>query len=586
LEIEIPDYNVEQTFPQKSGVYIMKDIEEKVIYIGKAKNLNKRIKSYFSKDSYRTRDKTSILISRVKKIDYIITDNEIEAYLLESNLIKKYRPVFNIELKDQQRYTYLKITDEKFPRLLVTRRNRNGEFMGPKGEIFGPFVKGSSRYLTIGLLRKMFKIRICKQLPKRECLEYHIGNCDAPCINKVSTEGYNKNIEAIKSILKTNSDFDEFYLKLENEMKDASDKKEYEKAIHIRDTLYRLKNLQYHQKMENTFQINPIEEYIGIVYEKMKNLAYVMTLISKNGVINDMKKYQFELIADNSFENFISQYYYSNPTIPNTIYLNEELEEKSKLEQVLEKISNHSVKIKTINDTTTSQTSQDTVDSGINKPNEQNQNDKIKIMELIINNLKSYIQKSYEPALEELKTILNLKKIPHVIDCFDISNFGNDFAVGACTRFIDGIPHKNGYRRFKIKKIFNQDDFSMMDEIISRRYRENEERETETVVEVGENTTPMMMMMMMTEELPNLIVIDGGKGHLNVALKTLKRIGLEKLDCISLAKENEEVFVPQSNDPITIPKIKKSLKILQHIRDESHRFGLAYNRKLRKITIE
>jgi excinuclease ABC subunit C len=586
LEIEIPDYNVEQTFPQKPGVYIMKDIEEKVIYIGKAKNLNKRIKSYFSKDSYRTRDKTSILISRVKKIDYIITDNEIEAYLLESNLIKKYRPVFNIELKDQQRYTYLKITDEKFPRLLVTRRNRNGEFMGPKGEIFGPFVKGSSRYLTIGLLRKMFKIRICKQLPKRECLEYHIGNCDAPCINKVSTEGYNKNIEAIKSILKTNSDFDEFYLKLENEMKDASDKKEYEKAIHIRDTLYRLKNLQYHQKMENTFQINPIEEYIGIVYEKMKNLAYVMTLISKNGVINDMKKYQFELIADNSFENFISQYYYSNPTIPNTIYLNEELEEKSKLEQVLEKISNHSVKIKTINDTTTSQTSQDTVDSGINKPNEQNQNDKIKIMELIINNLKSYIQKSYEPALEELKTILNLKKIPHVIDCFDISNFGNDFAVGACTRFIDGIPHKNGYRRFKIKKIFNQDDFSMMDEIISRRYRENEERETETVVEVGENTTPMMMMMMMTEELPNLIVIDGGKGHLNVALKTLKRIGLEKLDCISLAKENEEVFVPQSNDPITIPKIKKSLKILQHIRDESHRFGLAYNRKLRKITIE
>ncbi len=584
MEIEIPDYNVEQTFPQKPGVYIMKDIEEKVIYIGKAKNLNKRIKSYFSKDNYKTRDKTSILISRVKKIDYIITDNEIEAYLLESNLIKKYRPIFNIELKDQQRYTYLKITDEKFPRLLVTRRNRNGEFMGPKGEIFGPFVKGSSRFLTIGLLRKMFKIRICKQLPKKECLEYHIGNCDAPCINKISQQGYNKNIESIKGILKTNNDFDEFYLKLENEMKVASDKKEYEKAIHIRDTLYRLKNLQYHQKVENNFQNNPSEEYIGIVYEKMKNLAYVMTLISKNGVINDMKKYQFDLIADNYFENFISQYYYSNPTIPNTIYLNEELEEKSKLEQVLEKISNHSVKIKTINNTTTSQTSQDTVDSGINKLNEQNQNDKIKIMELIINNLKTYIQKSYEPALEELKTILNLKKIPHVIDCFDISNFGNDFAVGACTRFIDGIPHKNGYRRFKIKKIFNQDDFSMMEEIISRRYRKNEERGTETVVEVGENTTSMMTMM--SEELPNLIVIDGGKGHLNMALKTLKRIGLEKLDCISLAKENEEVFVPNSNDPIIIPKSKKPLKILQHIRDESHRFGLAYNRKLRKIMIE
>ncbi len=254
MEIEIPDYHLEQTFPQKPGVYIMKDNQDKIIYIGKAKNLNKRIKSYFSKEHHNnSRDKTSILISKIKKIDYIITDNEIEAFLLESNLIKRYRPLFNIELKNQQRYTYLKITEEKFPRLLVTRRNRNGEFMGPKGEIFGPFVKGSSRFLTIGLLRKMFKIRICKQLPKKECLEYHIGNCDAPCINKISQQDYNKNIEIIKNILKTNHDFDEFYSKLECEMKVASDKKEYEKAIHIRDTLLRLKNLRYHQKIENTF---------------------------------------------------------------------------------------------------------------------------------------------------------------------------------------------------------------------------------------------------------------------------------------------------------------------------------------------
>ncbi|MGN6559484.1 MAG: GIY-YIG nuclease family protein, partial [Candidatus Nitrosocosmicus sp.] len=280
-----------KTFPQKPGVYIMRDSEDKVIYIGKAKNLNKRIKSYFPKEDFKTRDKTSILTSRVKKIDYIITDNEIEAFLLESNLIKRYRPLFNIELKDQQRYTYLKITDEKFPRLVVTRRNRNGEFIGPKGEIFGPFVKGSSRFLTIGLLRKMFKIRICKQLPKKECLEYHIGNCDAPCINKISQQGYHKNVEMIKNILKTNHDFDEFYKKLEDEMKSASDKKEYEKAIHIRDTLYRLKNLKYHQKIETTFSNTSIEEYMGIAYEKSKNIAYVMTLLSKNGVINDMKKY-------------------------------------------------------------------------------------------------------------------------------------------------------------------------------------------------------------------------------------------------------------------------------------------------------
>jgi excinuclease ABC subunit C len=221
-----------------------------------------------------------------------------------------------------------------------------------------------------------------------------------------------------------------------------------------------------------------------------------------------------------------------------------------------------------------------------NKQNEQNQDDKTKIMELILSNLKAYVQKSYEPALEELKALLNLKKIPHIIDCFDISNFGNDFAVGACTRFMDGVPYKNGYRRFRIKKTLNQDDFSMMEEIISRRYRKNEEIETEKEVDDNtEKTTTATTMMI--EELPNLIVIDGGKGHLNVALKTLKRMGLEKkLECVSLAKENEEIFVPSSNYPIIISKNKKSLKILQHIRDESHRFGLTYNRKLRKILVK
>ena len=605
MEIEIPEYKVNQTFPQKPGVYLMKDIHEKVIYIGKAKNLNKRIKSYFSNDNINLKNKTSILISRIKKIDYIITDNEIEAFLLESNLIKRYRPLFNIELKDQQRYTYLKITDEKFPRLLVTRRNRNGEFMGPKGEIFGPFVKGSSRFLTVGLLRKMFKIRICKQLPKKECLEYHIGNCDAPCINKISQQGYYKNVEMIKNILKTNHDFDDFYDKLENEMKQASTNKEYEKAIHIRDTLFRLKNLRSHQKMENTFSNNPVEEYIGIIYDKMNNIAYVMTLVSKNGVINDMKKYQFDLIADNSFESFISQYYYSNPIIPNKIHINEIIQEKSKLEIVLKEISGHDVKIEfiyAITDQDSIQNSDIVKDNKILKDEKLADNDKIKIMELIISNLKTYIRKSYEPALDELKIQLKLKKIPHVIDCFDISNFGNDFAVGACTRFIDGVPYKKGYRKFKIKRTNNQNDFSMMEEIINRRYSIKEQNFNQQIkekefknkleIEIDNEYTKVRETEEKNEEeekskeLPDLIVIDGGKGHLNVALKTLKKMGLEKLECISLAKENEEIFLPFTEDPLSLPKNKKELKILQHIRDESHRFGLEYNRKLRKITIK
>ena len=184
-------------YPSEPGVYLMKDNNQNVIYIGKAKNLKKRIKSYFINNNSHSLEKanwkTNLLISRIRSIDYIITDNEIEAFLLESNLIKKYRPIFNIELKDQQRYTYLRITDERFPRLNVARRNRNGEFAETKGEIIGPFVKGSSRYLSVGLLRKMFKIRICNTLPKKECLEYHIGNCDAPCINMITEEKYKEN---------------------------------------------------------------------------------------------------------------------------------------------------------------------------------------------------------------------------------------------------------------------------------------------------------------------------------------------------------------------------------------------------------
>jgi excinuclease ABC subunit C len=196
-----------------------------------------------------------------------------------------------------------------------------------------------------------------------------------------------------------------------------------------------------------------------------------------------------------------------------------------------------------------------------------------------------------------LKISLRLKKIPHIIDCFDISNFGNDFAVGACTRFIDGVPYKNGYRRFKIKKTFNQNDFSMMEEIIIRRYHSTNEyyQQQQQKNGIDKDTTTNKNIMAeevdsvtkeLADELPNLIIIDGGKGHLNIALKALKKIGLEKLECVSLAKENEEIFTTFSNDPIIIPKNKKSLKILQHIRDESHRFGLLYNRKLRKIIMK
>src|SRR5919206_1462809 len=278
---------IKEQIPQNSGIYLMKDNEGKIIYIGKAKNLYKRVSSYFLKQDYNNNDnnyqynnnwKTSRLVRKVSDIDFIVTDNEIEAFLLESNLIKRYRPVFNIELKDQQRYTYLKITDESFPRLLVARRNRAGEFTGPKGKIYGPFVRGSSKYLTVGLLRKLFKIRVCNRLPKTPCLQYFIKNCDAPCIANIMREQYMMGVSALQDILEGKSNIERFADQMQEEMKRASDLGDYERAKEIRDTLYRMNNLRIKQKMEKAANKNPDEEYIGLLKDMTKGIAHVMAL--------------------------------------------------------------------------------------------------------------------------------------------------------------------------------------------------------------------------------------------------------------------------------------------------------------------
>src|SRR5213083_1954910 len=200
----------EKRIPDEPGVYLMKDGEDKIIYIGKAKNLRKRVTSYFTKHDLEIGWKTGRLVSKIADIEFVVTDNEIEAFLLESNLIKRYRPVFNIELKDQQKYTYLKITDETFPRILVARRNRKGDIYGPKGKVYGPFVRGSSKFLTVGLLRKLFKVRICEKLPKRPCLEYFIKNCDAPCIGNIEQREYMKNVLELQNILEGKNSIEDF----------------------------------------------------------------------------------------------------------------------------------------------------------------------------------------------------------------------------------------------------------------------------------------------------------------------------------------------------------------------------------------
>ena len=529
----------EKRIPEQPGVYLMKDNEGVIIYIGKAKNLRKRVTSYFRRHDPNIGWKTSRLVDRIADIDFIITDNEIEAFLLESNLIKRYRPVFNIELKDQQRYTYLKITDEAFPRLLVARRNRAGEFTGPKGRIYGPFVRGSSKYLTVGLLRKLFKIRICNRLPKTPCLQYFIKNCEAPCIANVMREQYMINIVALQGILEGKSTIDKFAEEMHAEMKRASELGDYERAKEIRDTLYRLNNLRIKQKMEKAVNRNHDEEYVSILKDIKKGVAHVMALRRTRGVISDRKKYEFDLVGDNSLSSFLLQYYSSVSTIPRFVYVNEDLEDKQVLEMSLEKIAEHKVSIFNVEKTLTK--------------------DKRQLMDLIMRNLSMYIERGYDPAVVELKNALKLTSMPEVIDCFDVSNLGISIAVGSCVRFINGKPSKSYYRRFNIRTVVGQNDFAMMGELVRRRYSST------------------------GEKIPDLILIDGGRGQLGAAIMSLRSLGISDVSCISLAKENEEIYITGYKDPVVLPKSNAGLKMLQHARDEAHRFGLAYNIKLRKL---
>ena len=518
--------------PSNPGIYLMKDSEQKIIYIGKAKNLKNRVKSYFLKNQNY---KTQKLVENISGIEFVLTDNESEAFLLESNMIKKYRPRFNIELKDQQRYTYLRVSDEKYPRLLVARRTRDGKFLG-KGKIFGPFTRGSSKLLTVGTLRKAFQIRICTQLPKKVCLEYHLGNCEGPCEFKDAQEQYSKHVTALEEVLKGKNQTKIFTQKLKEEMTQAADLQQFERAKEIRDTLIRLDSLQTKQKME--YVDNSDEEYFGMG-EQDQTVA-VMNFRMINGVIRDSDKFFFDLVGDNSFSNFLFQYY-STHKIPQFVLVSEVPENKFLLESLLSEQAGFLVKIQC-------------PQKGKRK----------EIIDLILKNINLIHTKGGNPDLIELKEILGLATIPKVIECFDISNHGEDFAVGSMSRFIDGVPNKSGYRKFKIKTVFGRDDFAMIGEIIKRRY---------------------YRLLEENSELPDLIVIDGGKGQLSSAMKALESLGLN-LPCISLAKENEEVYIPKNKNPIIIPKYKPSLKILQYARDETHRFGVAYNRTIRKNKIK
>ncbi len=516
--------------PNKPGVYIMRDDTDTIIYIGKAKNLVKRVKSYFREKL--DRPKTQVLMSHFDSLEYIVTNSEKEALILEANLIKKHRPRYNVQLKDDKRYPYVKITDEKFPRLVITRNvTKNGIY-------YGPFTDVGSVKQTVKFLKSLFKIRTCRNMDG-PCLNSQIELCYAPCSGNISQEEYGEIINKIDLFFQ--GKYSTIVKNLKKEMMDAAKNEQFEKAAVIRDQISSIEEIMEKQFVE--LMDDDLDQDV-IAISQGKNEVVVIIMPIRNGKIvgrDDflMSGSQYDSSSEIVFA-FIQQYYGYNRHIPKQILLDEDIDDKELLQDWLSDLRGNKVHIKV-------------PQKGV----------KLRLVNMARKNAEiiQHQKKKMESALIELKKYLKLEKMPRVIEGYDISNISGKFAVGSKVSFKDAKPNKKKYKHFRMETP-GPNDFAMMEELLTRRLK-----------------------MVDRDPEPDLIVIDGGKGQLGMACGVLEKLNLTHIPIIGLAKEFEEIYIPNSKRPIIIPKNNKALHLLQQVRDESHRFAITYHRKLRSKNI-
>lgn len=519
-----------ENLPKKPGVYIMRDANDEIIYIGKAKNLINRVRSYFREKL--DRPKTQILMSHFDSLEYIVTNSEKEALILEATLIKKHRPRYNVQLKDDKRYPYVKITNEKYPRLIITRNiTKNGIY-------YGPFTDVTSVKKTVKFLKSLFKIRTCRNMDG-PCLNSQIDLCYAPCSGEISKEEYDEIINKIDLFFQ--GKYSVIVKNLKREMAEAAENEQFEKAAVLRDQITSIEEI-----MEKQF-VDLVDDDLDqdvIAIAPNDNEVVVIIMPIRNGKIvgrDDflMSGSQYESNSEILFA-FIQQYYGFNRHIPKQILLNEPIDDTELLEEWLSDLRGNKVYIKVPM-------------KGV----------KLRLVNMAQKNAEiiKHQKKAMENSLIELKKYLKLDKLPRIIEGYDISNISGKFAVGSKVSFKDAKPNKKKYKRFKIETP-GPNDFAMMKELLTRRLK-----------------------MIDTDEEPDLIVIDGGKGQLGMACEVLDELNLAHIPIIGLAKEFEEIYIPNSKRPIIIPKNNKALHLLQQVRDESHRFAITYHRKLRSDNI-
>jgi excinuclease ABC subunit C len=515
-------------FPHKPGCYLYKDKSNQVIYVGKAKDLQKRIGQYFVKKDLDP--KTKLLVKNIADVEFITTNNEVEALLLEQSLIHQYQPKYNIDLRGDIRYAYIKVTEEKFPRLITARKFSKG------GRFYGPYTEGSARRIILKTLGDIFKIRTCNQLPKKVCLQYHIGRCTGPCQGFITEQDYLVNIKNAERLLK--GETREILSDITKRMKEASAKQQFELAKNYRGQIAAVKLIEERQKIDvpKDFDQDVLSWLIT------DNKIYFQLFNISKGVITSRHKFQFSYY-NGVVEDFIKQYYSIN-FIPREIILPQKLHEQNLLVDYLQrqKAQKFGTSYLPKVDLTTPQ-----------------KGDKFELLKLVKNNLE--INLGLEPGVIDLQIKLGLKTLPRLIEFFDVSTLQGKYNVGAMIQLVNGRFNKNAYRKFKIKRSEVQDDFAMMKEIIFRRYYRLKQEEA---------------------QLPDLIVIDGGRGQLNVSLQVLSQLGLDIPVC-ALAKKEEDIYLPHIVEPLKLDFKQAGLKLLIRGRDEVHRFVIKYHRQLRKL---
>ncbi|HVP97349.1 excinuclease ABC subunit UvrC [Methanoregula sp.] len=505
--------------PENPGCYLYADADGRIIYVGKAKNLRKRVSSYFTKKDHDA--KTRSLVARIVSVAVVVTDTETEAFLLENTLIKKHQPKYNIDLKDAKRYAWIELTKEEFPRLVIARR-ATGD-----GTYFGPFVSAAERDHVIKVAKKIFHLRTCKKLPKRPCLRRHMQSCSAPCTGTISPAEYGENVKKATLLLKGKST--ELLDELRREMAVRSAGEEYERALVLRNEIAAIEHLAERQHVER----QRTYDQDVIACQVTEGRVYLTAFNVERGTLANKQEFTFE-VGEDFFEEFLVQYYSEREPPAELV-----------VEQATDPALAEFLSVKKGRQ----------VDIVVPQRGEKRQ-----LLELAKKNLEiAFFRDTLKGA--ELGAALGMPHAPSVIECFDISHLSGTAMVGSMVQFRDGKPDKSGYRRFKIRTVEGIDDFASIAEVVKRRYQR-----------LTDEHAPF----------PDLIIIDGGKGQLAAAQESLAALGATAQPVIAIAKREEEIYTPGDTLPLRLNRKSIALRYVQEIRDEAHRFAITYNRLLRK----